>query len=101
MTARSLIAPSPSQPPSKSQRDLGRQPRVSPRPVFRGLTLGVLQKNPALTITRSVSENPNRADFATSLALLISSKNYGKGRVLYNGLGHVPALWDRPDFQKI
>ena len=27
-------------------------------------------------------------------------KNYGKGRVLYNGLGHVQAVWERPDFQK-
>jgi type 1 glutamine amidotransferase len=32
---------------------------------------------------------------------VIWAKNYGKGRVLYNGLGHVPALWDRPDFQKM
>jgi len=28
-------------------------------------------------------------------------KNYGKGRVLYNGLGHVQAVWERPDFQKM
>ncbi len=32
---------------------------------------------------------------------VIWAKSYGKGRVLYNGLGHVPALWDRPDFQKM
>jgi type 1 glutamine amidotransferase len=32
---------------------------------------------------------------------VVWAKNYGKGRVLYNGLGHVPALWDRPDFQKM
>ena len=32
---------------------------------------------------------------------VIWAKNYGKGRVLYNGLGHVPALWERPDFQKM
>jgi hypothetical protein len=32
---------------------------------------------------------------------VIWTKTYGKGRVLYNGLGHVPALWDRPDFQKM
>jgi hypothetical protein len=27
--------------------------------------------------------------------------NYGKGRVLYNGLGHPNEVWDRPDFQKM
>ena len=32
---------------------------------------------------------------------VVWAKNYGKGRVLYNGLGHVPALWERPDFQKM
>ena len=32
---------------------------------------------------------------------VIWAKNFGKGRVLYNGLGHVPALWERPDFQKM
>ncbi len=32
---------------------------------------------------------------------VIWAKNYGKGRVLYNGLGHVPAVWERPDFQKM
>jgi uncharacterized protein len=37
-----------------------------------------------------------RADFP-----VIWAKNYGKGRVLYNGLGHVQAVWDRPDFQKM
>jgi type 1 glutamine amidotransferase len=31
---------------------------------------------------------------------VIWAKTYGKGRVLYNGLGHVPGVWDRPDFQK-
>ncbi len=35
-------------------------------------------------------------DFAVAWA-----KSFGKGRVLYNGLGHVPALWERPDFQKM
>ena len=29
------------------------------------------------------------------------ARNYGKGRVLYNGLGHVPEVWDRPDIQKM
>jgi hypothetical protein len=28
-------------------------------------------------------------------------RNYGKGRVMYNGLGHVEAVWDRPDIQKM
>jgi type 1 glutamine amidotransferase len=27
--------------------------------------------------------------------------NYGKGRVMYNGLGHVEAVWDRPEIQKM
>lgn len=30
---------------------------------------------------------------------VIWARNYGKGRVLYNGMGHQPDLWDRPDFQ--
>jgi len=32
---------------------------------------------------------------------VIWARHYGKGRVLYNGLGHVPAVWERPDFQKM
>ena len=32
---------------------------------------------------------------------VIWAKNYGKGRVIYNGLGHVRDVWDRPDFQKM
>jgi len=32
---------------------------------------------------------------------VVWAKNYGQGRVLYNGLGHVPALWERADFQKM
>jgi uncharacterized protein len=32
---------------------------------------------------------------------VIWARNYGKGRVLYNGLGHVQAVWERPDFQKM
>src|SRR5437667_2163783 len=32
---------------------------------------------------------------------VIWARNYGKGRVLYNGLGHVPAVWERSDFQKM
>jgi hypothetical protein len=29
------------------------------------------------------------------------AKTYGKGRVLYNGLGHTPEVWERPVFQKM
>ncbi len=32
---------------------------------------------------------------------VIWAKNFGRGRVLYNGLGHVSAVWERPDFQKM
>jgi type 1 glutamine amidotransferase len=32
---------------------------------------------------------------------VIWARTYGKGRVLYNGLGHVEAVWDRPDIQKM
>jgi type 1 glutamine amidotransferase len=32
---------------------------------------------------------------------VIWARNYGKGRVLYNGLGHVPALWERPDLRRM
>ena len=32
---------------------------------------------------------------------VIWARNYGKGRVLYNGLGHVEAVWDRSDIQKM
>ncbi len=32
---------------------------------------------------------------------VVWAKNFGKGRVLYNGLGHVPAVWERLDFQKM
>jgi hypothetical protein len=32
---------------------------------------------------------------------VIWARNYGKGRVIYNGLGHVEAVWDRPDIQKM
>ena len=35
-------------------------------------------------------------DFAVMWA-----RTYGKGRVLYDGLGHVEAVWDRPDIQKM
>jgi type 1 glutamine amidotransferase len=39
---------------------------------------------------------PNNSDFP-----VVWAKNYGKGRVLYNGLGHGQAVWERPDFQKM
>ncbi|WZO99270.1 ThuA domain-containing protein [Isosphaeraceae bacterium EP7] len=29
------------------------------------------------------------------------ARQYGKGRVLYNGLGHSKEVWDRPDFQEM
>ena len=32
---------------------------------------------------------------------VIWASNYGKGRVLYNGLGHNKDIWDRPDIQKM
>jgi len=32
---------------------------------------------------------------------VIWARNYGKGRVLYNGLGHPEEVWDRPDIQKM
>ncbi len=32
---------------------------------------------------------------------VIWARNYGKGRVIYNGLGHVEAVWDRPEIQKM
>lgn len=30
---------------------------------------------------------------------VIWAKDFGKGRVLYNGLGHTPDVWDRPEIQ--
>jgi type 1 glutamine amidotransferase len=32
---------------------------------------------------------------------VVWAREFGKGRVLYNGLGHVQAVWERPDFQKM
>jgi type 1 glutamine amidotransferase len=32
---------------------------------------------------------------------VIWARHYGKGRVLYNGLGHRQEVWDRPDIQKM
>ncbi len=40
--------------------------------------------------------NRTDQDFA-----VVWARNYGKGRVLYNGLGHPQAAWERPDFQKM
>jgi uncharacterized protein len=36
------------------------------------------------------------SDFA-----VVWARNYGKGRVLYNGLGHNPEVWDRPEIQQM
>jgi type 1 glutamine amidotransferase len=35
-------------------------------------------------------------DFAVAWA-----RSYGKGRVLYNGLGHTPDVWEQPDYQRM
>jgi type 1 glutamine amidotransferase len=32
---------------------------------------------------------------------VVWARNYGKGRVLYNGLGHAQEVWGRPDIQKM
>jgi uncharacterized protein len=32
---------------------------------------------------------------------VIWARTYGKGRILYNGLGHRPDVWERPDIQKM
>jgi len=40
--------------------------------------------------------NRKDSDFAVAWA-----KTYGKGRVLYNGLGHTAEAWERPDCQKM
>jgi type 1 glutamine amidotransferase len=32
---------------------------------------------------------------------VIWARNYGKGRVLYNGLGHRQEVWDRPEIQRM
>jgi uncharacterized protein len=32
---------------------------------------------------------------------VIWARDYGKGRVLYNGLGHTPDAWDRPEIQQM
>jgi type 1 glutamine amidotransferase len=32
---------------------------------------------------------------------VIWARNYGKGRVLYNGLGHSLEVWDRPEIQRM
>ncbi len=48
-----------------------------------------------LDLTRKGVKRTDK-DFA-----VIWARNYGKGRVLYNGLGHVQAVWERPDFQRM
>jgi type 1 glutamine amidotransferase len=32
---------------------------------------------------------------------VVWASNFGKGRVLYNGLGHTQEVWDRPEIQKM
>ncbi len=32
---------------------------------------------------------------------VVWARDYGKGRVLYNGLGHTREVWDRPEIQKM
>ena len=32
---------------------------------------------------------------------VIWARDYGKGRVLYNGLGHTREVWERPEIQKM
>jgi uncharacterized protein len=48
-----------------------------------------------LDLTRKGVKRADK-DFA-----VIWAKNYGKGRVLYNGLGHVDAVWQRTDMQQM
>ena len=54
----------------------------------------LLSLDPAkLDLTKSGVKRTDN-DFA-----VIWAKEFGKGRVLYNGLGHVQAMWERPDIQ--
>ena len=32
---------------------------------------------------------------------VVWARDYGKGRVLYNGLGHVREVWDQPEIQRM
>ncbi len=32
---------------------------------------------------------------------MIWARDYGKGRVLYNGLGHRREVWERPEIQEM
>jgi type 1 glutamine amidotransferase len=32
---------------------------------------------------------------------VIWARSYGKGRVLYNGLGHLPEVWERPEMRRL
>jgi type 1 glutamine amidotransferase len=48
-----------------------------------------------IDLTRKGVHRTDR-DFA-----VIWARPYGKGRVLYNGLGHRREVWDRPDMQKL
>ncbi len=48
-----------------------------------------------IDLTRKNVHRTDR-DFA-----VIWARNYGKGRVLYNGLGHEQAVWDRTEIQRM
>jgi type 1 glutamine amidotransferase len=48
-----------------------------------------------IDLSRKGVRRPDK-DFA-----VIWARNYGKGRVLYNGLGHRQEVWDRTDIQQM
>ena len=51
---------------------------------------------PARSTCRGKGVHRKDGDFA-----VIWARNYGKGRVLYNGLGHRREVWDRPEIQQM
>src|SRR5579859_5679326 len=79
-------------PPPSSYRTRFTRSRIFPQKNVRVLLRLDADK---LELTRKGVKRTDR-DFA-----VIWARNYGKGRVLYNGLGHVQAVWDRPEFQKM
>ncbi len=56
----------------------------------------VLLRLDAGKLDRSKKGVRKGSDFA-----VIWARNYGKGRVLYNGLGHNLEVWDRPEIQQM
>ena len=95
-------------------------PLVVEDPQFPGMA--VTCRRPSPCTTRSTRSRISRASKVRVLMRLDESKldlknprvhrtdgdfavmwarTYGKGRVLYDGLGHVEAVWDRPDIQKM